>query len=1020
MTNYRLALDVGTNSLGWAVLDLSDQSAVVNVRRIGVRIFNDSRDPKSKASLAVERRLARQARRRRDRYLRRRDRLMRKLTEYGLFPKQVGARKQLESLNPYELRHQGLSEELTLGALARAIFHLNQRRGFQSNRVSDPSSDEDEGLIKGAISKTREAMLEGGFATVGSYLNALRIQGKPTRARRGGEANEYELYVDRSMIAEEFDALMASQRAFHPDALTDEVIADLRDTLLFQRPLRPVKPGWCTFLSGEPRAALALPLVQHFRILQELNNLRVVGDDFSERSLTLEERDALFNELEISDKLTFAKIRKAIGCSRHERLNLELGGRKHLLGNSTAFVLSDDACLGNLWFQLDAATQNKLVTALLDARDNEALAEHLRESYDFSEHQINSLVSLRLQDGYGNLSAAALERIVPHLREAVVTYDKAALAAGFDHSVLGQEELKEELPYYGAVLERYCAGQTGSEDDDEQSRYGRIANPTVHRSLNQVRKVVNEIISKFGKPTEVVIEVTRELKLSERQKKEINKTNRDNEKKNQEHADQLSSLGISNNYQNRLRLKLWENLNTEEPLNRCCPYTGMQISISKLFSPEIEIDHIIPFSRSLDDSVSNKVLCSRDSNRQKGDMTPYEAFGDSENWEDILIRASKLPPASARRFSKESGTQTREDFLARQLTDTAYIARVSREYMASIVPNQRIWSVPGRLTAMLRQGWELNSVIGNEDFKDRDDHRHHAIDAVVVGCTDRATLNKVSRAAGLERAHRVTDYVKPPFEGLRQRVIELIGKTLVSYKPEHGIRGELHNATALGLASEPDESGVRTVVTRKMLADLAPNQLTNIRDSKIREGVIAATSGLNGADFKRALSTFGKQNNIRRVRIIDRVNVRVVSDREGVPYKGFRPDGNHCVEIVVREDGNWTGELVTTWDANSERHRSFRSAKDYFRKSFSGHDLAMRLFKHDLVKVDDEGRAQILVIRGFSAGKITLAPIEASNPDPRSGDGPFKQITKSADKLRQMKARKVFITPAGSLREPLS
>ena len=187
MTNYRLALDVGTNSLGWAILDLSDQSEVVNVRKIGVRIFNDSRDPKSKASLAVERRLARQARRRRDRYLRRRDRLMRKLIEYGLFPEQVGARKQLENLNPYELRHQGLSEELTLGALARAIFHLNQRRGFKSNRVSDPSRDEDEGLIKGAISKTREAMLEGGFATVGSYLNALRIQGKPTRARRGGK-----------------------------------------------------------------------------------------------------------------------------------------------------------------------------------------------------------------------------------------------------------------------------------------------------------------------------------------------------------------------------------------------------------------------------------------------------------------------------------------------------------------------------------------------------------------------------------------------------------------------------------------------------------------------------------------------------------------------------------------------------------------------------------------------------------------------------------------------------------------
>ena len=118
MASYRLALDIGTNSLGWAVLDLSVQRAVVNVRKIGARILNDSRNSKSKTSLAVKRRLARQVRRRCDR-------LMRKLIEYGLFPELISARKELENLNPYELRNRDLSEELKLGALARAIFHLS-------------------------------------------------------------------------------------------------------------------------------------------------------------------------------------------------------------------------------------------------------------------------------------------------------------------------------------------------------------------------------------------------------------------------------------------------------------------------------------------------------------------------------------------------------------------------------------------------------------------------------------------------------------------------------------------------------------------------------------------------------------------------------------------------------------------------------------------------------------------------------------------------------------------------------
>jgi hypothetical protein len=229
----------------------------------------------------------------------------------------------------------------------------------------------------------------------------------------------------------------------------------------------------------------------------------------------------------------------------------------------------------------------------------------------------------------------------------------------------------------------------------------------------------------------------------------------------------------------------------------------------------------------------------------------------------------------------------------------------------------------------------------------------------------------------------------------------------------------LHNATAYGLASEPDESGVRTVVARKMLNALEPKQLNLIRDSGIREGVNAATAGLNGADFKKALSAFGKDNNIRRVRIVDRINVRVVSDKDGVPYKGFRPDGNHCLEIIVREDGKWADELVTVWDANSELYRTFRSGKDFFRKSFSGRDLAMRLYKHDTVRLDEDGDRKIMQVRKFTAGAITLAPIEASDTGSLSGDGPFKQFARSPDKLRQMRARKVFITPAGSLREPL-
>ena len=1017
---YRLALDVGTNSLGWAILDLDEQNEVTDIRKLGVRIFSDGRDPKSKQTLSTERRLARGARRRRDRFLRRRDRLIKKLTEYKLFPRDETSRKILEQSDPYELRNRGLKEKLSPGEFARALFHLNQRRGFKSNRVSDAGNDEDEGLIKGAVSKTRRAMLDGSHRTVGAYLYSLHKEGKPTRSRKQGEANEYELYVDRAMVEEEFGLLWEVQQLFNPEILTDHVGADLKDTLLYQRPLRPVDSGWCTFIQGEHRAALALPISQRFRMYQELNNLRVVQEDYSERSLSIEERDALFNELEISEKLTFAKIRKAIGCERNERINLEISGRKHLNGNSTAYTLSDDECLGSSWFQFSPDEQNEIVSQMLLAKSDDDLIAWIQSVHEISDYQANALANIRLIQGYGNLSLKALTAIVPHLEKEIITLDKAAAKAGFNHSDYGVKEKHEILPYYGQVLSRYVAGQNSQEEDEAQLQYGKIANPTVHIALNQIRKIVNGLIKKYGKPSEVVVEVTRDLKLSDRQKKEIEKTQKTNRDQNQKYADELSNLGLPNNYQNRLRFKLWESLNPEESLNRRCPYTGESIGIVKLFSPEIEIDHIIPFSRSLDDSVSNKVVCTRKSNRAKGDRTPFEAFGSNGDWDEIVMRAAKMPAAKARRFTEDAAAQTQDQFLARQLNDTAYIAKVAREYLTSIVATERVWAVPGRLTAMLRHGWGLNSVIGNEDVKERDDHRHHAIDAVVVGCTDRSILNKISKASANEQAYKVSEFIQPPFENIRIRVISLLARTLVSHKPDHGVEGVLHNATAYGLASEPDEKGIRSVVTRKALVTLKANQIQKIRDNQIRTALQNHTAGLSGVSFSMALKKFGVEQNINRVRILERLTVREIMNKDGIAYKGFKPDGNHCVEIVEGENGKWSDELILIWDANTPEYRSFSRKSEFLKRSFSGKILKMRLFKGDAIAVKEANERKLLQVCQFSQGKITLGPIEGSNlaARDRDNDDPFKFINKSANSLKKMNARKVFITPIGELRDP--
>src|SRR3954453_9349635 len=162
---YRLALDLGTNSIGWCLLDLNGSGDPCGVRRMGVRIFPDGRDPKSKESLAADRRLARAMRRRRDRYLRRRSALMNALVAAGLMPVDPAERKALESDDPYELRAKALAEPLTAGQVGRALFHLNQRRGFKSNRKAAGEENE-AGKIKAGISALKTEIEASGETTL--------------------------------------------------------------------------------------------------------------------------------------------------------------------------------------------------------------------------------------------------------------------------------------------------------------------------------------------------------------------------------------------------------------------------------------------------------------------------------------------------------------------------------------------------------------------------------------------------------------------------------------------------------------------------------------------------------------------------------------------------------------------------------------------------------------------------------------------------------------------------------------
>ena len=1020
---YRLGLDIGTNSIGWCVLRLDENDQPIGIIRAGSRIFSDGRSPKTLASLAADRRAARQMRRRHDRVLKRQARFMRGLIQHGLMPTDDGERLALSALDPYVLRRRGLDLPLTAYELGRALYHLAKRRGFKSSRKSKGEDENESGKIASAIARTREQIGSANCRTMGEYLATRHDKRETVRARTTPDGKGYLLYTQRAMVADEFDALWAAQAPYHPTICTDVAHQFLRDTLLFQRPLLPVLPGRCVFELEEFREPLWSPLQQQFRVLQELNNLRII-EGLEERALTLEERNIVRDALYRKREMTFAAIAKALKLPRGTRFNLESEKRKGLKGDTVAAQLSAEGALGDAWFAMPLQARRNLAELIDKIDDTEELSKRLQDAPWHLDAAIAAeLAKARLPEEFGSLSRKALEKIVPILDAEVITYDEAAKRAGYNHADFYTGEIFERLPYYGELLRSYTAPTPKAKDPYER-RFGKLANPTVHIGLNQLRQLVNEIIRRWGHPREIIVEVAREFGLSGQKRRDLESEQATNQKRNDALREQLRALGQRENRENIQRLMLWDELGQQDANDRYCVYSGKRLSKTQLFDGSIEIDHILPFSRSLDDSLSNKVLCATRANRDKKNSTPFEAYGHSPtgyDWAAIEDRASRLPRNKARRF-KEGALQEflgEKDFLDRHLTDTAYLARVARQYLTAVCPPNKVWVTTGRLTAMLRSKYGLNEILDPErKGKNRDDHRHHAVDAAVIAVCDRALIQRVataaSRAEGLGE-NRLLKGLDVPWIGFREELQAVIDKIVVSHKPDHGREAGLHNDTNYGKRADANASGAMLVSVRKPLTAVTANNVASIADAHLRDELTRLLEGVSGKELKAALGAYATRTGIRRIRMEERLSVIPIEDRlTRQPYRYVKGDGNYCYDIYREDNGRWGGDVVSLYDANRPDFKL--DAKT----GRNGKPLVMRLRKGDVVKMEIDGQSRCMRVAKFSEGMIALAEHNEANVDARTRDkeSGLKYVFKAPATLKPTSARLVGVDVLGYVNDP--
>ena len=920
-----LGLDLGTNSIGWALIE-DNQNKILG---LGTRIFpmgvENLGDGEGEISKNASRTGARGVRRQFFRRRLRKQILLKALSENKMCPLEASDFQEWKrnkrfpieklatwfALNPYELRQKALIEKLSLEEIGRIFYHLIQRRGFLSN--SRKGGSDDGTIFKGnpkegkiGITETQKNIED---KTLGAYL--FEIYPKENQPFQDGLERIRNRYTTRKMYVDEFELIWNKQAQFHAE-LTNELKTLFggrkldgykEDGILFhQRPLRSQKHlvGNCSFEPRKTKCPTSAIPFEQFRVWQWVNTVEYNGKKISQ-----EEKEKIVEFLFANEKPEFKKIRKVIGKESAE-FKFNYKDDDKIVGTHTISNLSNKKYFGKKWFEFTEKEQEDIwhVLYFFDSKSN--LKEYAIKNWNFTEEQAESISKFNVKDGYASLSRKAISNILPFLKLGF-TYDVAVVLGGIKN-VFGSdwEKLSDEKRnfFYDNVYEIVRSKNKGGfieiikdilrndyniSDNQLRKLYhhsatidatelleklpvGRdadkdiqaIRNPIVITALFELRKLVNELIDEHGKIDEIKVEMARDLKISKSQRNKIRKEQKRLERENDRIKARLLEERQRVTHDNILLYKLWEEC------KHTCPYTGKPISVTQLFSGEVQIEHIHPWSRSLNDSFSNKTLCYADENRKKGNKTPFEFYGSDEaNWSAIKERALKLfsdtkeYPNAYQKFKRFVQQKFDDDFSTRQLNDTRYISKEAKNYLSKIC--NKVTVSPGQATSNLRHKWGLNQILNDDNEKTREDHRHHAIDALVMACTKVSYVQELSKWNRYNRGYDVKDFPMP-WLSFWKDAEKAVNQILVSHKKVSnditvrthttekngkkyknlGIaaRGQLHKETVYGKRTFNGEEAFHV---RKPIESLeTAKQIAKVVDESIRFLILKRVNELGG------------------------------------------------------------------------------------------------------------------------------------------------------------------------------
>jgi CRISPR-associated endonuclease Csn1 len=766
--NRVLGLDLGVSSIGWAIVDFKKHSI-----RNGVKLFDAAEVRDTGKSLNLARRTSRGQRRR----LRRKRGRLNKLKA---ILNQMGLRQDTAINTPWELRKKALYEKLTAEELFAVLFHICKCRGFAFNSIE---SSEDDGKIKKALKANEALFRESGAKTIGEFM-VDTYKGKNIRNK-----SEYNRSIARSHLIEEVESIISKQNQLGY-SITDESRNQIIHTIKFQKSTGSVAHmvGNCTYEPSEKRAPKHSYHASLYIAWQELDSLKILASDKAPRALKHKEKLELIEFVHDKAKCTYKQMRKKLNLTKEERFN------KGFYNNSsdkdpelkTALELKGyqelKKCFQKQYVTFwDLLSSNKtLMDDIIRVLTVEKGIDELREAL-ISLELSPDLVDVLLQNppklsGFCHLSLTAIKSLLPHLESGLNMHD-AKEVVGYSTQQVNQGT-HELLPI------------------PSKEELAHIINPVVRRAIFQTRKMVNAIIQKSKidpayKFDRIHIELARDIKKSYSDREKIKKKQNDNANVNETTKKRLQEYGMAVTGHNILKIKLFD-----EQKEYCLYSFPSKISVDELKEEKaLEIDHILPYSQTYNNSYTNLALVKTKENQDKGNRTAGAYLQTKGKYDTVIKFATDEKFHSTKINNLKKIMLSDEEingFKERHLNDTRFLSVFIKNYIQNNLKfsnedsnKQYVFARPGQLTAQVRKLWGFN--------KSRNDNRHHALDAVIVASTSEWMAQELTNYFSREKkSAKEKVFLKTPWQGFRKDLQASLDNCTCVRVPKKRVRGKLH------------------------------------------------------------------------------------------------------------------------------------------------------------------------------------------------------------------------------------